>query len=70
MNDKAPLPTEPADGCTRKVDEPDSIDLSDLHQRLEEHLAPLRAPGAGDRLRAAANGPTRLFGKVRAGESY
>ncbi len=43
-------------------------DLTLLRRRFDERLAALRAPDAGDRLRAIMRGPARLRGKVRAGK--
>lgn len=44
--------------------------LETLRRQFDERLAGLRAPGAGTRLRAAARGPLRLRGKVKAGSTF
>ena len=43
--------------------------LEALRRSFDERLAALRAPDAGDRLRALSNEPTRLNGMVKAGSS-
>ncbi len=44
--------------------------LENLRRSFDERLAQLRAPEAGDRLRALIDEPTRLDGMVKAGEGY
>jgi hypothetical protein len=44
--------------------------LDALRRSLDDRLAALREPGAGDRLRALIDEPTRLGGVVKAGESH
>ena len=44
--------------------------LDALRQQFDEHLASLREPGAGDRLRAAFNAPVRNTRAVKVGEGY
>ena len=45
-------------------------ELDALRRRFDERLAVLNAPGAGNRLRAAARRPAKLRGKVKAGASF
>jgi PHD/YefM family antitoxin component YafN of YafNO toxin-antitoxin module len=45
-------------------------ELDALRRRFDARLAALNAPGAGDRLRAAARRPAKLRGKVKAGGSF
>jgi PHD/YefM family antitoxin component YafN of YafNO toxin-antitoxin module len=45
-------------------------DLVQLRERFDERLAALRAPDAGERLRSVIQGPARLRGKVKAGQTY
>ncbi len=45
-------------------------ELARLRHRFDTRLAVLRAPRAGERLRAVVKGPARLRGKVKAGTSY
>ena len=45
-------------------------ELDVLRRRFDERLAALRAPDAGDRLRAVARRPARLGGKVKAGSGF
>jgi PHD/YefM family antitoxin component YafN of YafNO toxin-antitoxin module len=47
-----------------------ATELDALRQRFDERLAALRAPDAGDRLRALARRPARLGGKVKAGKGF
>ena len=61
----ARLTTHAADARARTEDE-----LERLRHRFDARLAVLRAPQAGERLRAAMDGPARLRGKVKAGTSY
>ena len=44
--------------------------LDELRRRFDERLASLRAPDAGERLRAAMKAPVRLKGRVKAGTGY
>lgn len=44
--------------------------LDVLRHRFDERLASLQADDAGERLRSLMQGPTRLGGKVKAGESH
>lgn len=44
--------------------------LADLRRRLDNHLAPLKAADAGDRLRAAMLEPTIMDGSVKAGAGF
>lgn len=44
--------------------------LAELRRRMDEHLAPLKAPDAGERLRAAMHAPTKLDGTVKAGSTF
>jgi hypothetical protein len=44
--------------------------LEALRRNFDERLAALRAPDAGDRLRALIDEPTRLDGMVKAGASH
>lgn len=45
-------------------------DLALLRRRFDERLAALRKPDAGQRLRSIMQGPAKLRGKVKAGDSY
>ena len=45
-------------------------ELDALRRRFDERLLALKAPGTGDRLRAAARRPARLRGKVKAGAGF
>jgi PHD/YefM family antitoxin component YafN of YafNO toxin-antitoxin module len=44
--------------------------LDVLRRRFDEHLDTLQAEDASDRLRALMQSPTRLAGKVKAGETH
>ncbi len=44
--------------------------LTELRRRMDEHLAPLKAPDAGVRLRAAMRKPTKADRKLKAGPTY
>jgi len=48
----------------------DAAALDTLRRKFDKRLEALRAPGAGDRLRALARRPARLHGKVKAGSSF
>jgi prevent-host-death family protein len=48
----------------------DQATLEALRQRFDERLKMLQAPGAADKLLAAAKRPVKLRGKVKAGASY
>jgi hypothetical protein len=56
-------------GAPPVVDPAKELALEALRRSFDERLAALRAPDAGDRLRALSNDPTRLKGMVRAGSS-
>jgi prevent-host-death family protein len=44
--------------------------LEELRREFDERLAPLRAPDANERLRAAMRGRIQLHGRVKAGIDY
>ncbi len=44
--------------------------LAELRRRMDEHLAPLNAPDASERLRAALREPTTMDGTVKAGATF
>lgn len=44
--------------------------LDALRHRFDERLASLQAADAGDRLRSQMQGPAKLGGRVKAGESH
>lgn len=48
----------------------DQATLEALRARFDERLRVLKAPGAAEKLLAAAKKPVRLRGKVKAGDSY
>jgi prevent-host-death family protein len=67
------VPVEQYQGLLALADQArarDAAALDALRQKFDKRLAALRAPGAGDRLRALARRPARLHGKVKAGSGF
>lgn len=50
--------------------EADADALERLRAEFDEHLAVLEGPEGAARLRAASESPGKLYGRVKAGESY
>jgi len=77
LNHKRPqvviLPVADYDAMVQEIErtrlQPETA-LDALRQQFDEHLASLRAPDAGDRLRAAFNAPVRNARAVKVGEGY